>query len=80
MSSSSYLGLKTAPIWTVLAGSSPSICTALASLAALKALIKEGMAGPIKEGGVLRHNSLSLAPATAVAASSMLLYLQSNAR
>jgi hypothetical protein len=36
MSSLSYSGFKPAPIWTILVGFLESICTALASSAALK--------------------------------------------
>jgi hypothetical protein len=74
MSSPSYLGFRLAPIWTVLAGSSTSIYTALASSATLKALDDAGMVGPVKGGDTWRHNSLSLVVVTMVAASSMLFY------
>jgi hypothetical protein len=47
-SSLSYLGLKLAPNWMVLAGSMASICMALASSAALKVPGMGGMAGLIK--------------------------------
>jgi hypothetical protein len=79
MSSPSYLGLKMAPIWMVWARSSASICTALASSATLKASDEEGMAGPVEEGSVLRHSSLSVVTATAVVDSSLLFFSQSNA-
>jgi hypothetical protein len=68
MSSPSYLGLKSAPIWTVLVRSSVLICTALASSAALKAPGMEGMAGPVEEDGALRHNSPSSTAVTMMAA------------
>jgi hypothetical protein len=68
----SYLGFKSAPIWTVLAGSLDSICTALASLTALKALDEEGMAGPDDAVVVWRLSSLNSAPVTTVVASLML--------
>jgi hypothetical protein len=51
---------------TVLEGSSVSIFTALASSAALKALDKEGMAGPVKADDTQRHNFLSSAAVTMV--------------
>jgi hypothetical protein len=68
------------PIWTVLASSLESICTALASFTALKVLGKEGMAGLVKEGRAWRHNSLSSVMAIVAWASSMLFYTQTNAR
>jgi hypothetical protein len=73
MSSPSYLGLKPALIWMVLAGSSTLICTALASSIALKLLDMEGMAGLVEEGGALRQNSFRSAAMIATVASSMLL-------
>jgi hypothetical protein len=59
MSSSSYLGLKSTPIWKVLIGSSVSIWMALASSEALQVSDMESMAELAKEGVVLRHNSLA---------------------
>jgi hypothetical protein len=70
--SPSYLGLKPVPIRMVLTKSSVSICTALASSAALKASDKEGMVELVEEGGVLRHKSVS---SVVAAASSMLFCL-----
>jgi hypothetical protein len=64
----------------VLEGPSVSISMALASLAALKALDKEGMAGSVEASGTRRHNSLSSAATIVAAANSMLFYSQSNAR
>jgi hypothetical protein len=60
MSSPSYLGLKSTLIWTVLSRSSSSICTTLVSLATLKVLEVECIAGLVEEGGALRHSSFSL--------------------
>jgi hypothetical protein len=80
MSLPSYLGLKSAPIWMVLVGSSALIYAALASLAALKVPYEEGMAGLVEEGSALRHISLSSVTATAVAANSLLFSSSSNAR
>jgi hypothetical protein len=72
MSSSSYLGLKPAPIWIVLVKSSTSIQMALAFSATLKASDMEGMAGLAKEGSALRHNSFNSVAVTTIVASSML--------
>jgi hypothetical protein len=63
----------------VLAGSSASICTALASLIALKALDEEGMAMLSGANGIWRLTSLNLAEMTMAVANSMLSYSQYNA-
>jgi hypothetical protein len=57
-----------------------SICMALASLAALKALDEEGMAGSVEAGSTQRHNSLSSAATILAVTNSMRFYSQSNAR
>jgi hypothetical protein len=75
----SYLGSKLAPICTVLAGSSISICTTLVSSAALKMPDVEGMAGLSDAVGTRRLISRNLATATAVDASLMMSYSQSSA-
>jgi hypothetical protein len=80
MSSLSYLGLKLAPIWTVLVGSSALIWMTLASSIALKAPDMEGMAGLAKESGALRHSSFSSAAATMAMTSSMQFCSHYNAR
>jgi hypothetical protein len=56
MSSSSYLRLKPAPIYMVLARSSESIWMTLVSLISLKVPVMEGMAGSDEEGGVFCHS------------------------
>jgi hypothetical protein len=80
MSSLSYLGSSVAPICRVLAWSPASICMALASSVALKALAVRGMAGRSSVEGTRRLSSLSSAAATTTIASSMLSYSQSSAR
>jgi hypothetical protein len=80
MTSLSYLGSKLAMICMVLARSPASICTALASSAALKAPNVGGMVGLSGTEDTQRLSSLSLVMATAVAASSMLSHSQSSAR
>jgi hypothetical protein len=71
-SSLSYLGFKLALIWMVLAGSSASISTALASSAALKVSDEGGMAGPSDAKVALRLSSLNSTVATATEPSSRL--------
>jgi ethanolamine utilization microcompartment shell protein EutL len=68
----SYLGSKLASICTVLVGSPASICMALASSIALKALDVGGMAGLSDAKGTQRLSSLNLTMATTEAARSML--------
>jgi hypothetical protein len=72
----SYLGFKPSLIWTVLAGSSASICTALASTTALKASDEGGIAGLGDDEVAWRLSSLNSVVATVAAASSMLSYSQ----
>jgi hypothetical protein len=55
-SSPSYLGFRLFPIWTVLVGSSMSICIYLASSTALKVLDEVGMVRLVEGGGTRRHN------------------------
>jgi hypothetical protein len=76
MSSPSYLGVKLAPIWTVLAGSSVSICTTIASSATLKTPDEGGMAKSGSTEVAWRLISLYSAMMTVMTISSMLSYLQ----
>jgi hypothetical protein len=73
-SSLSYLGSKLAPIYMVLAGSPTSICTALASSAALKVPDIRGMAGLSSAEGTQKLSSLNSVVTTIEAAGSMLSY------
>jgi hypothetical protein len=74
MSPLSYPGSKLALIYMVLVGSPTSICTALASLGALKVLDVGGMAEGSGVEGTRRLSSLNLIAATTEVASSMLSY------
>jgi hypothetical protein len=80
MSSLSYLGSRVAPIYTVLVGSMASICTALASSAALKASDVGGMARPSGTEGTHWLSTLNSVVVTMASASSMLSCSQSSAR
>jgi hypothetical protein len=62
----------------ILAGSSASICTALASSAALKVPDEGGMAGPVKIDGSRRLSSLSSTAVTMTMDNSMLFCSQSS--
>jgi hypothetical protein len=79
MSLPSYLRLKMASTWMVLTGSSASTRMALASLATLKVLDEEGMAGWAEGGGEFRNNSFGSMVVNTVVASSMLSCSQSTA-
>jgi hypothetical protein len=74
MSPLSYPRSKLALIYMVLVGSPTSICTALASLGALKVLDVGAMARGSGVEGTRRLSSLNLTAATTEVASSMLSY------
>jgi hypothetical protein len=74
MSSLSYSGSKLALIYMVLAGFPASIYTDMVSSSVLKMLDVRGISGLSGVMGNWRLGSLSSAAATAVAASSMLVY------
>jgi hypothetical protein len=74
MSSLSYFGFKLALIGMVLAGSSMSICMALASSTTLKMLDEGGMAGLGDAEVAWRLNYLNSVTMTATVTSSMLSY------